>query len=121
MLGELAVITITLVSAAMAAMAQYFFKGHIRKFQIRLSEIMELAKNRHIIAGVVIYVLSLIVYVYGLSKAPTISFVYPIFSSSFIFVLLISKYALKEKVGWVRIAGILLIVLGISAIALTYG
>jgi len=105
----------------MAAAAQYLFKGHITKLKMGLSGIMNLAKNKYIVAGLVIYALSFVVYVYGLSKAPTISFVYPIFSSSFIFVLLISKYALKEKVGWIRVAGILLIVIGISMIALTYG
>ena len=63
--------------------------------------------------------LSFAIYLYALHSAPEISFVYPIFASTFVFVLLISIFSLKEKAGIYRIAGIALIVLGIAVVSLT--
>lgn len=49
-----------------------------------------------------------------------LSFVYPTFASSFIFVILFSKFGVGERIGITRVAGVLLIVVGIAIIAMTF-
>ncbi len=74
--------------------------------------------NRNVMAGIIVYVVSLAVYLYALSAAP-LSVVYPTFASTFIFITLLSHFYLKEKLSWTRIAGVLAIFVGIVVIATT--
>ncbi len=90
---------------AIAASAQYLFKRSVAKFKINLSGIWKVMTKRHMLLGLAMYLASLVFYLYALHAAPVVSFVYPIFSSSLIFVLLISKYVLKERMSVRRIAG----------------
>ena len=119
MLGLLYIVSFTLVAALLAAAAQYLFKSSIKGFSISLKGITSLMRNRSLLAGFAVYIVALGVYIQAL-RYGELSFVYPIFASVFIFVLLISKYKLKEKVGIARIAGIGLIILGIILTALTF-
>ncbi|MGC8587155.1 MAG: EamA family transporter [Candidatus Micrarchaeia archaeon] len=119
MLNAAEVIGFTLIAAALAAYAQYFFKKALPRFKFNLKEIVALAKDRTIILGVLIYVVGLGFYLVAL-RSGALSFVYPTFASSFVFIMLISKYMLGEKLNSRRIAGVLLIVVGIIAIAMTY-
>ena len=64
-----------------------------------------------------IYGTSFVIYLIALGHASLV-FVYPAFSSSFIFVMLISAFFLKERISARRAAGMMLIVLGITLIAL---
>ena len=108
----------TLGAALLAAFGQYVFKKHVKVFGRGISEIFGVLTERHMLGGILLYALSFGIYLYALSGAG-ISFVYPIFASSFIFVVLISRYALRERMRITRIAGILLIVFGIVMIAVT--
>ena len=109
----------TIGAAAMAASGQYLFKKHVKAFGRNISEIISVITERHMLEGVLLYTLSLGIYLYALRGAG-ISFVYPIFATSFIFVAVISKYVLREEVRITRIVGILLIVFGVTMIAATY-
>ena len=120
MLGVLEIIAITLVAAALAASAQYVFKKNLKKFRFDAAGIVSTLTHGKTLLGLLLYAVSLIAYLYALSSAPIVSFVYPIFSSSFIFILLISKYALKEEVSLHRSLGILLILVGIAIVSLTF-
>ena len=71
-----------------------------------------------VVIGVFGYFAGLAVYLFALSNAP-LSVVYPIFASTFIFVALISFTLLKEKVSALRVAGVLVIFLGIFLVSLT--
>jgi len=112
--GGLEVIPITLLSAAIAAFAQYQYKKGAAK------SVIKMFKDKNTLAGGVLYALSLAIYLYALHATPVLSFVYPIFASTFIFVLLISMFVLKEKPSVRRIAGILLIIAGITLISFTF-
>ncbi|MDE1874381.1 MAG: hypothetical protein KGI04_04695 [Candidatus Micrarchaeota archaeon] len=120
MLGAVGVIGITLVAAVLAAAAQYLYKRGIGKFTFNLGEIIDEFKKREILFGGILYVLSLVIYLYALDNAPLISFVYPVFASTFVFVLLISKLVFRERINLHRAAGMAFIVIGIAVISLTF-
>ncbi len=120
MLGAPEIIGITLVAAMIAAVAQYLYKRGVKQFSFSIGEIMDVFKNRSILFGGVLYTLSLLVYLYALDNAPLISFVYPVFASTFVFVLLISRLVFHERVNLHRIAGIAFIIVGIVVISLTF-
>ncbi len=120
MLGALEIIGITLVSALVAAAAQYMYKRGIQAFALNMREIIDVFKKRDILIGGVLYVLSLFIYLFALDNAPLISFVYPVFASTFVFVLLISKFVFHERVNLHRVAGMAFIIAGIAVISLTF-
>jgi drug/metabolite transporter (DMT)-like permease len=118
MMEQIIVIAITLISAMMVAVAQYIFKKNMPIFHINMKGIKDIIYNKNLLLGIFIYFIALAVYLVALHYGQ-LSYVYPIFASSFIFIILISKYAIKETTDWKRIIGILLIVLGITIVALT--
>lgn len=120
MLGELEIIAITLSAAAISAAAQYVFKRNVGEFEFSSKHVLGILANRQMLLGLGMYAVSFVLYIYALHAAPELSFVYSIFASTFVFVLLISKYALNERINAFRAAGMLLIVLGITLVALTY-
>lgn len=121
MLGESSVIAMTLAAAALSAVAQYVFKRSVGEFHFSVGHMVGMLRNRQMLLGLGLYGLSFALYIYALHSAPQLTFVYPVFASTFIFVLLISKYYLNERINRVRAAGMLMIVLGITLVALTYG
>lgn len=112
------VIFITLIAAFIAAVSQLLYKKGMQKELRNVHDFIALAKNRTVVIGGIGYVSSLIVYLYSLSQAP-LSIVYPTFASTFIFVMIISAFMLKEKINKLRFIGILLVFVGITVIAVS--
>ncbi len=106
------VILITLVAALIASLAQLLFKRGLTKKLGSISDFIALLRNRNIMVGIVGYFASLAIYLYALGNGP-LSFVYPIFASTFIFVFLVSTFMLHEKFSVRRASGVLLVFLGI--------
>ncbi len=119
LLGELGIIIFTLVAAAIAAVSQYLLKNAIHKFDLSLKGILSLVRNRGVMFGILLYLVSAVFYLFALDYGQ-LSFVYSIFSSTFIFVLFISYFALKERITSMRVLGTALVILGIIIIAMTY-
>lgn len=119
MLSELSIIGITLLAAVIAAVAQYVFKRSVPKFEIGARGIHRLVSGKGIWLGGALYLASLVVYFRALASGE-LSFVYPTFASTFLFVALISHFALGERMGARRMAGMALVVVGITLVALTY-
>lgn len=119
MLDELDIVILTIISAAIAAGSQYFMKNSIHKFRLNISGIISLLKNKGVMAGIGMYLLGSVFYLFALDSGE-LSFVYSIFSSTFIFVLLISYFVLREGISKTRLLGTALIILGILVIAFTY-
>ena len=113
------IIGFTLVAALLAAFAQYLFKRSIKEFHLDRKGILSVFHSREVLLAIIIYIIALAVYLQAL-RYGALSFVYPIFASVFVFVMIISKYKLKEPVGMARIAGTLLIILGIALTAFTF-
>ncbi len=118
-MGALAIIVMTVLAALLAAIAQYLFKKTLPRFRFHTKEIISLLRYRTLLLGLLVYFISLGIYLVALYYGQ-LSFVYPIFASSFAFVLLFSKYLLNERIGTARIVGVALVVIGITAIAFTY-
>ena len=116
MLSVTYVVILTVIAAAIVAYAQYVFKKSVPKFKPNLSGVLSLAKNRMVVAGVLIYMIGLVFYLVAL-ESEQLSLVYPAFSSTFIFVILISHFKLNERIGRRRLAGILMIILGIALVS----
>lgn len=116
MLNLMVVVILTVIAAAIVAYAQYIFKKGVPKFRFNISGVVSLARNRLVIAGVMIYIFGLVFYLLALGSGQ-LSFVYPAFSSTFIFVILISHFILNERIGYARLAGIVLIILGIALVS----
>ena len=112
------IVFITLVAAFIGAVAQLFFKQGLKRKLNGTRDILGLLKNKMVIVGGVFSVVSLSVYIFALSKAP-LSVVYPFYSSIFVFVVLISAAVLKEKFTMMRVAGVLLVILGILLLSLS--
>ena len=119
MTSEITIVALALVSAFIAAAAQYLFKQHMPKFDFNSKELMLLAKNKMIVLGILIYMLSLGLYLFAL-RSGQLSFVYPTFASVFVFVLLISKFKLHERISIRRAAGVGLVLVGIAMVVITY-
>jgi len=119
MYSALLIIGITVLSAFIASIAQYIFKKNLPRFGANIRELIHVFKNKWILLGAFIYIIALPIYLFALENG-ALSFVYPTFASSFIFVLLFSKFGLGEKIGLVRIMGVLLVVVGIAIVAMTF-
>jgi uncharacterized membrane protein len=119
MVSEFVIIAVIMVSAVLAAIAQYIFKRNLNAFKFNINGIWSLAKNRAIILGLIVYAVSLVVYL-GALRYGDLSFVYPTFASVFIFVLLISKFKLNERISLHRALGVALVIVGIAIVAVTY-
>ena len=117
MLSTVEVIAVTVVSAAIVATAQYLFKKGVPRFSASIGGLLLLTRNRMVIAGIAVYVAGLLVYLVALGSGQ-LSFVYPAFSSTFIFVILISHFKLNERITTARLAGVALIIVGILLVSL---
>jgi len=118
-MDPLIMLLITVAAAAMVSVAQYLFKLHMPRIGLDVRSMLALARNPYVISGLLIYVASLAVYLYALSMGQ-LSYVYPAFASSFIFVMFISAHFLKERIGPGRMLGAALILAGILVVASTY-
>lgn len=112
------VILITLVAALIASLAQLLFKRSMAGKINGIRGLIALGRKRGALVGVLGYFASFGIYFYALDNAP-LSFVYPMFASTFVFVSLLSVFALRERFGGRRAAGIALIIIGIAVVSTT--
>ncbi len=114
------IIFITLIAAIIVSLSQILFKKGMTDKKVKPSNLLKIIiKSKIILIGIAGYLTSLSVYLFALNNAP-LSIVYPIFASSFIFVVFFSVLFLKEKISKYRFIGILLIFIGIVTVALSY-
>ncbi|MCL5117353.1 MAG: hypothetical protein M1124_00805 [Candidatus Marsarchaeota archaeon] len=113
------IIALALTAALMAGISQFLFKRNMPKIDSAES-LMRLAANKSVAAGLLLYAVSLVIYLIALKDAQdSLSIVYSLFATVFIFVALFSFFGLKEKLGRKRILGIALIFIGIVIISAT--
>lgn len=114
------VIFITLIAALIASFAQILFKNSMVSTLSGIRSILRLFLKKKVILGFMGYIISLVIYLYALKAAP-LSVVYPTFASSFIFITLLSAIFLKERINKTRLAGIVLVFIGIVIIGISAG
>lgn len=83
----------------------------------RLSSIKSLLTNSYLIVGVCLYGIATVLFIAAL-RGGDVSTLYPFVSITFIWVSLLSVKILKEKMTFLKWAGIALIMLGVSMIGL---
>jgi multidrug transporter EmrE-like cation transporter len=77
---------------------------------------LALAIEPHILAGLACYVVSVVVWVIGLSKVP-VSIAYPMLSIGYVVNAIAAYYLLGEQVTPLRFAGIGVIIVGVFIVA----
>lgn len=111
------IVVLTLAAAFIASISQLLFKRGIHGSMTMKSVIRSIFKPG-VLIGLFGYFISLVIYLYALSKGE-LSLVYPIFASSFIFTTLLSALVLKEKITAYRAIGVALVFIGITIIAIS--
>lgn len=102
------VIVATLIGAGGALL----FKLSSEKLRLNIRNIL---KNYKMLAGFSLYFLSAIIFIIAL-QGGNVNVLYPITSASYVWVTILSKKYLKEKINFYKIVGILLILFGIVTI-----
>lgn len=105
-------IMLVIIGTIIGAFGAVFLKKGSRHFTFKISK---LAKNYNLIMGVVLYGFSTVPFLVAL-KAERLSVLYPFVSASYIWVTLLSYFYFKEKVNKYKIAGIALIIFGVTLI-----
>jgi len=82
--------------------------------------IFSVVRNPFILMGVVLLGIYFFLYLAALSWAD-LSFVLPLTAVSYLFAALLAKFILKEDVSWVRWVGTIVIMVGITVVALDVG
>lgn len=82
-----------------------------------LKLIFSVVRNPHIFMGVILLGIFFFLYLAALSWAD-LSFVLPLTALSYVFVALLAKFFLHEDVSWYRWVGALIIIVGITFVAL---
>jgi drug/metabolite transporter (DMT)-like permease len=106
-----------LISVGSATLGQIFFKkgvfltGEITLKGSVIGELLKLVFNPFVFSGLVLYVISTILWLIALSKT-TLSFVYPFAALIFILVMLSARIVFLEPIPTLRYFGIALICLG---------
>jgi multidrug transporter EmrE-like cation transporter len=77
---------------------------------------LALAIEPHIVAGLACYVVSVVVWVIGLSRVP-VSIAYPMLSIGYVVNAIAAYYLLDEAVTPMRLAGIGIIIVGVYVVA----
>jgi uncharacterized membrane protein len=105
------------ISVVSATLGQIFFKkgvfmtGEITLKGSLIGELFRLVLNPYVFSGLVLYVISTIVWLIALSKT-TLSFVFPFTALIFVLVMLSARIIFLEPIPALRYLGILLICIG---------
>jgi len=96
-------------AAFLGAIGQILFKKGAEQFTLSL----QILKNFYFIGGGLLYVVALIITMFAYKKAQ-VSVLYPIIAFSYIFTIVFAGIFLKEPITWQKIAGSLIIILGVA-------
>ena len=75
-----------------------------------------LAKSRYIISAIGAMAVSFFAFM-ALVSIAELSFAVPVTAASYIFETILAKYLLKERIGWRRWTGVLLVACGVTLLA----
>jgi len=114
MATELWAIGLTVLAVFTGAMGPILIKKGASGFSFNP---WKLLKNKHLICGILIYVLSSIVYIAAL-RGGELSVLSPVISLSYALVALLSMWLLNERMGALKWLGIAFIIIGVSVIGM---
>lgn len=105
-------IILVVIVTVFNAVGQLFLKIGMTRF---VPTVVGIVTNIVLILGVVLYAISMLIFVSALKKAP-LSHLFPFMALTFIWVLLLSAFFLKEPVTALDTAGIILISGGVALV-----
>ena len=113
-------ILLSLVCSLMLATGQIFWKLSMtgREFSLNYKVIIKVIFSPLFLAGIVLYGLATILWIYLLSKFE-LSYIYPMIAFAYVFGAFMSVIILKENISLLRLSGILLVVIGVAIIGLS--
>lgn len=107
-------ILLVLLASIIGAFGAIFLKKGSKGFSLN---IIDLIKNRSIVTGIILYGLSAIMFVSAL-RYGELSILYPLVSTTYVWVALFSVRILKERMNQYKWLGIVLIVIGVLTIGI---
>lgn len=117
-------IALALVSISLGAVGQFLLKVGVNKiggFAFKRGELVntaiKIATQPYIVIGIFLFVMSMVVWLAVLSKME-LSRAYPMVSLSYAIVTILAALFLRERVGPVRIVGIVMVLVGVMVINL---
>lgn len=81
-----------------------------------ISSIIEILKNVPVMAGIITYGLSFLLWIKVLSKVE-LSYAYPMVSLGYVLVMIFSYFVFKENITFIRVLGVVFIITGVILIA----
>jgi drug/metabolite transporter (DMT)-like permease len=101
-------------AALIGGFGPIFFKKGSAKFNLNpLKQI----KNTNMLLGILFYAVSTVLFIPAL-KGGELSVLYPVVSLGYVWTTLLAVWLLKEKMNWMKWAGIVVIILGVSLIGI---
>jgi multidrug transporter EmrE-like cation transporter len=120
---NVATFSLLMLGVSLNAMAQLLLKAGtnaIGHFDFSAGNIvpvgMKLALEPHILGGVACYVVSLVVWILGLSRVE-VSIAYPMLSVGYVLNAVAAWYLFGEAISMTRLAGIGIIIIGVYIVA----
>jgi len=112
-------IILSLLCSLMLAIGQICWKLALagQTLSWNLSQIFALVFKPLFIAGVLLYCIATIFWIYLLSKYE-LSYIYPMIAFAYVFGAVLSIVVLKEHVSLIRMSGIMFVVVGVAIIGL---
>ncbi len=106
-------IILSLAAAFAGAFAQYFYK-------LGSANILEIPiwKNYHIFAGIITFTLVLVLFIIAFRLGGKMFVIYPVYATTYIWGAILAKYGAKETITSYQIFGVIMIMIGVSAISL---
>jgi multidrug transporter EmrE-like cation transporter len=103
------------LSILLGAAGQILFKISSSKLETLRPNFESLVSNYQLFLGLFLYVVSALFYIISLRKIP-LSVAYPSIAVSYVLVMVLSYYLFNEQISYYKMAGIILILLGVSLI-----
>jgi drug/metabolite transporter (DMT)-like permease len=113
-------IVLSLLCSLMLATGQICWKLSMmnRELAFSLKSFFGLAIKPLFLAGVALYGLATVLWIYLLSKYE-LSYIYPMIAFAYVFGVLLSVVILKETVSLTRLGGVMLVVIGVAVIGIS--
>lgn len=109
---ELWAVAVILIATVFGAFGSIYLKRGAEKLEFKLKSIV---KNKKLIYGFLLYGLSSIFFIVGL-KGGELSILYPLVALGYVWISILSVKTLKEKMGFWKWLGVVLIVVGVGCI-----
>jgi uncharacterized membrane protein len=115
MMDKIFAIILVIIATILGSVGALFLKFGSKKLNLTLRGIF---KNPKFLFGIFLYGISALFFISAL-RLGKLTMVYPFVSIGYIWIILLSKYFVDEKINFYKWFGIFLIIIGVSLIGLS--